>query len=167
MAEGVFTVLDALIACGVDNAALFMEQRQAELMAEDLFDDMFTSCLDSITFEELDEHFKIYSELSVAHGQIRVRPGTRKNIKAFVQWTPRDEIQLAHDPGATAFPVGQVSDLIRRYYKTHEKLQTDSKTLAVAAKPDKFKEVTKWEDWKPTFLNYLRSIPGRDDIPLK
>ncbi len=26
---------------------------------------------------------------------------------------------------------------------------------------------TKWEDWKPTFLNYLRSIPGRDGIPLK
>ena len=23
------------------------------------------------------------------------------------------------------------------------------------------------EDWKPTFLNYLRSIPGRDGIPLK
>ena len=29
------------------------------------------------------------------------------------------------------------------------------------------KELAKWEDWKPTFLNYLRSIPGRDGIPLK
>jgi hypothetical protein len=43
----------------------------------------------------------------------------------------------------------------------------DSKTLSEAAKPDNFKECTKWEDWKPTFLNYLRSIPGRDGIPLK
>jgi hypothetical protein len=25
----------------------------------------------------------------------------------------------------------------------------------------------KWEDWKPTFINYLWSIPGRDGIPLK
>ena len=163
MAE-TFTVLDALIACGVDNVAQFMEQTPAERIADDIFDDLFTSCLD-ITFKELDEHFKTYSELSVAQGQIRVRPGTRKNIKAFVQWT-RDEIRLARDPATMAFPVGQVSDLIRRY-KTHEKFQTDSKTLAEAAKPEKFKETTKWEDWKPTFLNYIRSIPGRDGIPLK
>jgi hypothetical protein len=33
--------------------------------------------------------------------------------------------------------------------------KNDSKTLAEAAKPEKFKESTKWEDWKPTFLNYL------------
>jgi hypothetical protein len=163
MAE-VFTVLDALIACGVDNVALFMEQTQAERIAEEVFDNVFASCLD-VTFKELDDHFKTYSELSAAQGQIRVRPGTRKNIKAFVQWT-RDEIRLARDPGTTAFPVAQVSDLIRRY-KTHEKFQADSKTLAEAARPDKFKETTKWEDWKPTFLNYLRSIPGRDGIPLK
>jgi hypothetical protein len=39
--------------------------------------------------------------------------------------------------------------------------------LSEAAKPEKFKELTKWEDWKPTFLNYLRSIPGRDGVPLK
>lgn len=44
----------------------------------------------------------------------------------------------------------------------------DSKTLSEAVKPDKFKESsTKWEDWKPTFFNYLCSIPGRDGIPLK
>jgi hypothetical protein len=59
---------------------------QAERIAEDIFDNLFTSCLD-ITFKELDEHFKTYSELSAAQGQIRVRPGTRKNIKAFMQWT--------------------------------------------------------------------------------
>jgi hypothetical protein len=59
-----------------------------------------------------------------------------------------------------------VSDLIRRY-KTHEKFQADTKTLSEAAKPEKFKESTKWEDWKPTFLNYIRSISGRDGVPLK
>ena len=59
-----------------------------------------------------------------------------------------------------------MSDLIRRY-KTHEKYQTDSKTLSEAAKPDKFKDTTKWEDWEPTFLNYIRSISGRDGMPLK
>ena len=86
------------------------------------------------TFKELDEHFKTYSDHTVAQGQIRVRPGTRKNIKAFVQWT-RDQLLLGRDPTTSPFPVELVGDLIRRY-KTHEKFLTDSKTLSEAAKPD-------------------------------
>lgn len=164
MAAATFTVIDALIACGVDNITPFQGQTQAARIADDVFNDSFLSCLD-ITFRELDEHFKTYSELTVAQGQIRVPTGTRKNIKAFLQWA-RDELRLARDPSAVPFPVDRVLDLIRRY-KTHEKFQNDSKILAEAAKPEKFKETTKWEDWKPTFLNYLRSIPGRDGIPLK
>jgi hypothetical protein len=89
----------------------------------------------------------------------------RKNIKAFVHWT-RDELRLGRDPSISPFPVDQVSDRIRRY-KTHEKYQNDSKTLAEAAKPEKFKESIKWEDWKPTFLNFICAIPGRDGVPLK
>ena len=76
------------------------------------------------------------------------------------------QLRLGRDPSAAPFPIELVSDLIRRY-KTHEKFIADSKALSEAAKPDKFKETTKWEDWKPTFINYLRSIPGRDGIPLK
>ena len=101
-----------------------------------------------LTFKELHDHFKTYSEVTVAQGQIRFRPGTRKNIQTFVQWT-RDEIRLGRDPGATAFPVDRVSNLILRY-KTHEKFVNDYKTLADAAKPDKFKDSAKWEDWKPS-----------------
>ena len=158
------TVIDALIACGVDNVTLFNGETAAQRITDDIFDDLYATCMD-MTFKELDEHFKNYSELTVLQGQIRLRPGTRKNIKAFVQWT-RDQIRLGLDPSDTPFPINQVSDLIRRY-KTHEKFQVDSKTLSEAAKPDKFKESTKWEDWKPTFINYIRAIPGRDGIPLK
>ena len=134
-----------------------MGQTQAQRLAEDIFDNDFTSCMD-ITFKELDDHFKTYSELSAGQGQIRVQVSIRKNIKAYLQWT-RDEICLARDQSITPFPVGQVTDLIRRY-KTHKKFQSDSKTFAEAAKPVKFTESTKWEDWKPTFLNYISSIPG-------
>jgi hypothetical protein len=151
------TVLAALIACGVDNVVLFLGETAAQRIADDIFDDLFCTCKD-LSFKELDERFKTYSELSVQQGQIRVRPGTRKNIKAFVQWT-RNELRLGRDPSHSVFPLDQVSDLIRRY-KTHEKYQNDSKTLAEAAKPDKFKESMRWEDWKPTFLNYIRAIPG-------
>ena len=159
------TILDAMIACGVDNVVLFQGETQAQRLVDDMFDDSFASCLD-ITFKELDDHFITYSDdLSAAQGQIRIRPGTRKNIKAFVQWT-QDEICLGRDPSHTPFPVDRVGDLIRRY-KTHEKFQNDSKTLSEAAKPDKFHKNLKWEDWKPTFLNYIRAIPGCDGIPFK
>jgi hypothetical protein len=126
-----------------------MEQTQAEHIAEDIFDDLFMSCLDN-TFKELDEHFKTYSELSAAQGQICVRPGTRKNIKAFVQW-PCDEIRLARDPATTALPVGQISNLIC-CYKLMKTFRQTQRPLQ-GAKPDKFKEATtKWEDWKPMGL---------------
>jgi hypothetical protein len=160
----IMTVLEAMIACGVDNEVLFMEETQAQRIADDIFDNRFASCMD-ITFKELDDHFKTYSDLTVAQGQIRLRPGPRKNIKAFVQWT-RDEIRLGRDPSMNPFPVHLVSNLIRRY-KTNKKFQIDAKTLSKAAKPEKFKENMKWEDWKPTFLNYICSISGRDGVPLE
>jgi hypothetical protein len=80
------TILDAMIACGVDNVVLFQGETQAQRLVDDMFDDSFASCLD-ITFKERDDHFKTYSDLSATQGQIRIRPGTHKNIKAFVQWT--------------------------------------------------------------------------------
>jgi hypothetical protein len=86
------TILDAMIACGVDNVELFLRETQAQRLVDGTFDDSFASCLD-ITFKKLDNHFKTYPDLSAAHGQIYIRPGTRKNIKAFVQWT-RDKICL-------------------------------------------------------------------------
>ena len=158
------TVVDAMVTCGLDHDAVFQEETQAQRLASDIFGNQFSACLD-VTFKELDEHFKTYGDFTAAQGRIQIRVGARKNIKAFVQWT-RDELRLGRNPAMTPFPIAQVADLIRRY-KTHEKYLTDSKTLSDAAKPDKFKESTKWEDWKPTFLNYLRSIPGRDGIPLK
>ena len=36
-----------------------------------------------------------------------------------------------------------------------------------AAKPGKFTIQIKWDDRIPTFLIYLRAIPGRDGVPLK
>jgi hypothetical protein len=76
------SVVEAMVACGVDHDAIFMDKTQAQRLALDIFGDQFTSCLD-ITFKELDEHFKTYSDLTVAQGQIRVRPGTRKKSKCL------------------------------------------------------------------------------------
>ena len=105
----ILTVRDAMIACGIHNVALFIDKTQAQRIAEDIFGDLFTSCMD-VTFKELDKHFKTYSDLTVPQGQIRLRPGTRKNAKAFVQWT-RDKICLGRDPSHNPFPVHLVSNL--------------------------------------------------------
>lgn len=158
------TVRDAMIACGVDNTVSFDNLTRAQRLATDLFSDDFKSCMDK-TFEELDADFKTYSDLTAAQGQIRLLPGVKSRIKAFVQWT-RDELRMGRDPATTAFPVGNASTLIRRY-KTHSQFIKNSPTMAEAAKPTKFSSTTKWEDWEPTFLNYIRSIPGRDGVPLK
>ena len=41
-----------------------------------------------------------------------------------------------------------------------------TKTITDAAKPNKFRENIKWENWSPTFINLLRSIPGRNGVLL-
>jgi hypothetical protein len=140
-----------------------MDESQAERSADDIVDNLFATCLE-MTFKELDDHFRAYSEMTVAQGQIRLKPGRRKNIESLVQWT-RNESRLGRDPAIMSFSVDQVSDLIC-CYKTPAKYQVDSKTLSDAAKPDKFKDTLKWDDWKPTFLKNMRSIPGRDGVPL-
>jgi hypothetical protein len=80
MAE-VNTVLDAMIACGIDNEVLFMEETQAQRIADDIFDNLFTSCMD-ITFKELDKHFKAYS----LHPKFKYpKPFLLRKILAFFQ----------------------------------------------------------------------------------
>jgi hypothetical protein len=104
------TILDAIIACGEDNFALFLGKTPAQHIAADIFDNTITMCMD-ITLQKLGEHFKTYSNLSQAQGQICVPPGTRKYIKAFVQWTC-NKICLGCNPSLSPFPVNQVSDCL-------------------------------------------------------
>ena len=159
-----YTVLDALVLCGIPDAEPHNGVTKAARVANDMFNDDFRSCMDK-TFEEVGYDFKGWSDLTVAQGQMRFQPGVKNKVKAFIQWC-RDEYRLGRDPATAIFPVADTATLIRRY-KTHTKYVTDSKTMAEAAKPEKFTSETKWEDWAPTFLNYLKAIPGRDGVPLK
>ena len=126
----VFTVQDAMIACGIDNVTLFDGSPPTTRIATDLFDDDFTACMDK-TYEDLDDDLKGYSILTQAQGQIRLTPGTKKNLKAFVQWT-RDRIRLGQDPAGIAFPPEDAIALLRRY-KTHVQFVTKAKTLSTTA----------------------------------
>lgn len=158
-----FTVKDAMAECGVEDDRNHDGQTQAGRIAGDMFSDTFATCMDK-TFDELDSDFKTFSGLSVQQGQIRLLPGTKTKIKAFVQWS-RDQIRLGMEPSTTRFPVAQTAELIRRY-KTHSKFVYNSTTLSDAAKPRAFTDDMAWKDWETTLVNYLRLIPGRDGVPL-
>ena len=162
-APAVYTVREAMTECGVDDVDLFDGRTQAERLATDLFSDDFHTCMDK-THAELDSDFKTYSDLTQVQGQIRVTPGVKKNIKAFVQWA-RDEYRLGRDPEYGMFNQADTLTLMRRY-KTHKQFIDKSSDLSDAAKPIKFSTNIKWADWSPTFVNYLRTIPGRDGVPL-
>ena len=82
----VFTVRQALVACGVDNVNLFNGHTAAWRLSEEIFSNDFESCLDK-TQIEIDDDFKSYSRLTQGQGQIRILPGCKKNIRAFVQWS--------------------------------------------------------------------------------
>jgi hypothetical protein len=103
-------------------------------------------------FTELDYEFKTYSELTINQGQVRLLPGTKRNIKAFIQWV-REERRLGRDPSTTEFPVADTPNLILRRHKTHAQFIKKSSTLSDAAKPGKFTNETKWTDWFPSFMN--------------
>ena len=108
-----FTMQDALTVCGVltdTNNVIFNNANAAERISSEVFSDSFNTCLD-ITFTDLEDNWKTYSGLTVNQGQIRLRPGTKVNIKALVQWV-RDRIRLNEDPSDTAFPVADKIDLI-------------------------------------------------------
>ena len=159
----VYTVLEALVACGVDNANNFNGNTPAWRLSNELFSDDFESCLDK-TQQELDDDLKSYSTLTQLQGQIRILPGCRKNIKAFIQWS-KDQIRTGVDPSTIPFPMGNVTDLLRRS-RSHDLFIKKSSMISDTAKPARFTEKMKWEDWNPSFVNFLRSIPGRNGIPL-
>lgn len=159
----VYTVRDGMVLCGIDDESLFQDQTPAERFASDIFSNSFSMCLDK-TMEEVNNDIKQYSSLTQAQGQIRITPGNRQNIQAFIQWV-RDMLRTGREPSLEPFPLQDVANLIRNY-KSHKAYMDKSKTVSEAARPIRFKENMHWEDWAPTFLNFLRAIPGRNGVPL-
>ena len=75
-----FTLVNAMFDCGITDAVLFYRNTKAIRIATEIFDDDFTSCMDK-THVQLDDDLKLYSTLTAAHGQIRITPGHKNNIK--------------------------------------------------------------------------------------
>ena len=105
--------------------------------------------------EEVQSDLKLYVSLTRQQGQIRTHPGNLHKIQAFIQWT-RDMISSGLDPAGTQFPVQDTATLLKNY-KSHKAFMDKSKIIAEAAKPVKFKENMRWEDWSPTFHQFPKS----------
>ena len=159
-------VADALALCGVlaDTAnVIFDGSNGAERISSEVFNDSFHTCID-IKFNELEENWRTYSALTVVEGRIRLRPRTKVNIKAFVQWT-RDMVRQNEDPAAIPFPVNERDELIERY-NTHKQWVEDAPNMAKNSMPKNFTDKMEWTDWKSTLVNFLKSQPGRNGVPL-
>ena len=79
------TVLDTIVVCGVNNAAHFHGQTPAQRILQDCFGDSFNAVME-LTYEEIETDLKSYSTLTVANGQIRLDPRTKRLIRAFMQF---------------------------------------------------------------------------------
>ena len=153
-----------MIACGVPNDGILHNgDDKPDRIASEFFDDDFDSCL-LLTFEDIENECKTMSSLTVAQGQIRLTPATKRNLKAFVEWT-KYKLIVGEDPENDIFPVADAMEYIRRR-KAHQSYIDKSRILSEAAKPDKLTEDTKWIDWFPTFVNFLRAIPGVNGVLL-
>jgi hypothetical protein len=155
--EELFTVEMAMVSCNVT-------ADQATTLATELFGNDFTSCKDK-SDEDLRDDFKTFATFEPDQGQIRLKPRQKKAIKAFNQWA-KDMFRLGGDPELQAFPVEDMNRYIERA-KSHAEFVADKDTIVSTAKPEKLTKDMKWEDWAPSFINFLRAIPGRDGVPLK
>ena len=139
-----FIVEDVIYDYIVTDGALFNVDTKAYRMAAELFDDELSSSMDK-TYKELDEELKLYSNLTVVNGKIRLGPGNKKNINAFIQWT-RDQIRLGLNPSLTRFPVVDSLDYIKRYNHQSAYIK-NSKTIIETAKPEDLTNKVKWIEW--------------------
>ena len=161
------TIEDALIECGVniDNTVLFNGSTGAQRIANEVFDDDLMSCMDKSS-SDLENDWKTYSNLTINQGQIRLRPATKKNIRALVQWV-RDKVRTSQNPADDVFTIATagITTLLRKA-QTHERWVSKASDMAKTAKPKQFTQQMKWMDWRDSFINFLQSQPGQNGVPL-
>ena len=157
-----YDVRDNMVRCGINNDEDDAHEgdTDAERIAHDIFRHDFNSVM-TIDMAGLSRDFKIYSNLTVAEGRIRVRPDQQKNIRAFIQWG-RDQIRMGHDPTQTLFDAGQTQAYIDRLDKHSNWVKKSTE----ARRPEPFTEDMLWEEWHPMLVHYLRKLPGANGIPL-
>ena len=74
------TNLNVIVACGVNNTALYDGHTQAQRIASKVFDDNFESCCIKSN-NEIKEDIKLYAGLTVTQGKIRTHPVIGRDLE--------------------------------------------------------------------------------------
>jgi hypothetical protein len=151
-----YDVITAMLACGLDAT-------KAKLIATELFDDMFEACIDK-TIDELKDNFKSLAAIPKADGGVKIAPGQKTKVTSFTLWV-KHQYRMGRDPTTLKYPYDKAI-MIKQKAATHKLYMIRYEAISAAAKPERLTKDTKWEEWAPSFLNYLRTIPGRDGVPL-
>lgn len=117
-----------------------------------------------MTFTELDDSWRTYSQLTLSEGRIRLCPITKTNICASVQWV-RDCIRMSEDPSNFIF-LGDRADPINKYKNTHKQWADDAHAMMKSIMPKHFKDDMKWLDWKASLVRFLSTQPEQNGVPL-
>ena len=135
----------------------------AEMIAADVLNGNFNTCVDT-KFSEIEDNWNTYSVLTVAGGRIRLIPGTKVNIRSFVQWA-RDKIRQDKYPSLNLLTLAERDEHIGRF-NTHKKWLEDAVNMANKSMPNNFTENMERMEWKAKLINFLKSQPGRNGVPL-
>ena len=104
------TVRDAIALCGVNNIQVWNGRTKTQRIAAHIFNDDFESARD-LDYDNVLDDFKSYSNLTVTNGQICLNTGSKRNIRAFIQWN-KHMFCLGTNPATVAFPVANSSVLL-------------------------------------------------------
>ena len=152
-----YTVETAFIACG-------FPQARAEKVASEFFNDNFLSCKNT-TRNDMKDAFKALAGMTIAQGGMKFTPMQKNYIQTFCYWV-KHQYRMNRELTAIRFPFTRITE-IKLKANIHAQYIERHETIASAAKPKEFTKDMKWDDWYPSFLNYLRIIPGREGIPLQ
>ena len=152
-----YTVETAMTACGFTDIV-------AARIASEFFDDQFSSCKNQ-THTDMKDAFKSLASLSIASGGMKFTPKQKSFITNFSHWV-KHQYRMGRDPALLRYPFTDTT-VIKNKASIHSMYIERHETIATAAKPEKLTKDIRWDDWYPSFLNYLRTIPGRKGIPLQ
>ena len=72
---------------------------------------------------------------------------------------------MSEYPAVNSFPTRERDDIIKRY-NTHMQCMIDAEGMAKNTMLKNFTAMMKWINWKVTLINFLKSQPGSNGVPL-
>lgn len=160
----VFTVLDAMIACGFDNVIERGGITDAQRVATDTFDDDFSTAI-YLDYKDIASEVKRYAALTQAAGRILWTAPNKNRIKCFIFWvqdTKRKGLQPQFIPFLVHHTVADIQNQITQLEHFTKRADQHVSTINVA----KLKQENEWYNWKPQFTTLLKGMPGISSVPL-